>query len=447
MEACLKYFENTILCREKVLRTLYSLIGNSSFYDEPIPPTLLLYGHIATGKSLIIESLLKYLDYHYSIINCIEHPTPKNLFQFILDDLTNTSSIKSSEDNDKLKCDNMMQFINHLQKINFEKPVIIVLDKCERLRGMNLLEVFVRLRELTGLNICTIFITDLEWDKCYTKMIGGDEYKPIRIFFPQYTKDEILEILFLYRPAESSNYSDDFYRNYLNLFLSVFYRFCRDINELRYMAKINFVKYIEPFKTGLCTREDNVQLLWRNISPIFKANLEVIYLRISSSDDYCTTTQFSPDFESTTKLALSFELPFYAKYLLIAAYLASHNPPKEDKRLFMKQKIDDGKKKKKRVNRLKPSKATKKPTGPRNFPLTRMLAIFCTIIDEKVDLNANLIAQISTMCRLGLLTTVGGDYSDLDEPKFKCNINYDFIAVIAKTVGFTIRNYLCDFIN
>lgn len=37
------------------------------------------------------------------------------------------------------------------------------------------------------------------------------------------------------------------------------------------------------------------------------------------------------------------ELPFYAKYLLIAAYLASHNDAKLDKRLFMK---NHGKKRK-----------------------------------------------------------------------------------------------------
>lgn len=38
---------------------------------------------------------------------------------------------------------------------------------------------------------------------------------------------------------------------------------------------------------------------------------------------------------STTQMQ-KLELPFYAKYLLIAAFLASHNDAKLDKRLFMK---------------------------------------------------------------------------------------------------------------
>lgn len=40
---------------------------------------------------------------------------------------------------------------------------------------------------------------------------------------------------------------------------------------------------------------------------------------------------------SSNKSALQqLELPFYTKYLLIAAYLASHNDAKIDKRLFVK---------------------------------------------------------------------------------------------------------------
>ena len=40
--------------------------------------------------------------------------------------------------------------------------------------------------------------------------------------------------------------------------------------------------------------------------------------------------------QSIRKLAECLELPFYAKYLLIAAYLASNNSAKEDKRLYVK---------------------------------------------------------------------------------------------------------------
>lgn len=326
-----------------------------------------------------------------------------------------------------------MDFLYALKEIAAKnpRPIIIVFDKCERLRDtdVNLLPAFLRLGELSNLNVCTLFISDIVWEK-FRARIGM--YEPLKIHFPQYTREEFGQILLLYKPPD---YEDLFYKNYLTLFLSVFYRFCRDLNELRYMAKINFSKYVEPIESSQA-KEDDVTALWRNISSTFKANLEVIYLRVSA-DDFLERSQLSREIESTTKLALSFELPYYAKYLLIAAYLASYNPVKEDKRLFMKGKSQ----KKKKIT--KKSAITNAHTGPHNFPISRMLAIFCAILDEKVDINANLFAQIPSMCQLGLLTVVGT--ANLDEPKFKCCVSRDFITVIAKTVAFSLQNYLYDF--
>lgn len=46
---------------------------------------------------------------------------------------------------------------------------------------------------------------------------------------------------------------------------------------------------------------------------------------------------------ASTSASHQLELPYYGKFLLIAAYLASHNESKLDKRLFMK---NHGKKRK-----------------------------------------------------------------------------------------------------
>ena len=38
----------------------------------------------------------------------------------------------------------------------------------------------------------------------------------------------------------------------------------------------------------------------------------------------------------TSNFYFQMELPYYSKFLLIASYIASYNPPKTDKRFFMK---------------------------------------------------------------------------------------------------------------
>ncbi|KYM95230.1 Protein SDA1 like protein [Cyphomyrmex costatus] len=423
--------KNNIICREKIIARLYSLIGVA---DEPMPESIFVYGHMATGKSLIIQSLLDYLNYNVSYVNCIEHLGSKHLYNYILDDLITSIKELNGDTQSKYNCDNIMDFIIALKKIscNDKRPIVLVFDKCHKIRHFDVtfLPAILRLRELAGINICTILISEIVWDKFNTK-IGT--LRPIKIYFPQYTKDELAQLLLL---DKSTNYDTDFYKSYLNLFLSVFFRFCRDLNELQHMAKINFAKYVEPIESKRI-KPDNIAALWRNISATLRSNLEIIYLRVSTNDFLQPDYQMSREIESTTKLALSFELPFYAKYMLIAAYLASYNPAKYDKHIFMKQSS----KKKKKIRSIKKTKedAQKKC---RVFTISRMLAIFCAILDEKVDINANLLAQISTMCQLGLLSIVGDNITQLDETKFKCCASHDFIFVVAKTVGFEIKNYL-----
>ncbi|XP_015429326.1 PREDICTED: origin recognition complex subunit 5 [Dufourea novaeangliae] len=432
MEKYLEYLKGRIICRNNVIKQLYSLIG---YLDEPMPYSIFVYGHVATGKSLVVQNMLSFLKYNTAIINCIEHVNSKHIFNYILNDLSSNSNKIAVSAKLQHKCDNIVDFVTNLREIsmNDTRPIMIVFDKCEKLRDIdsNLLPMFSRLQELSKINVCVIFISELVWEKFRVK-IGS--YEPIKIHFSQYMQNEFSKILLKYK---SCNYEDTFYKNYVNLFLSVFLRFCRDLNELRYMAKINFSKYIQPIETDE-SKKDDTAMLWRNISTVFKTNLELIYLRVSS-EDFSKHSQLSKEIESTTKLALSFELPYYAKYILIASYLASYNPAKEDKHLFMKQKV---KRKRKNVVKKTASKFGVN-CGPHNFPISRMLAIFCTILDEKVDINASLLAQIPSMCQLGLLSFVG-NYS-LDESKLKCCVSYDFILVIAKTVGFTIQNYIHSF--
>ncbi|XP_026672925.1 origin recognition complex subunit 5 [Ceratina calcarata] len=428
MDNYLEHVDGKIICRKKVIAQLYSLIG---YFDEPIPHSIFIYGHVATGKSLIVQNMLSYLKHNVAFINCIEHVNAKHIFDYILADLSSNLA-----DSTNHKCDSFADFIINFREIAARdtRPIVIVLDKCDKLRNfaISLLPAFSKLRELSGVNVCVIFISDIVWEKFRVK-IGV--YEPIKIHFPQYTRNEFTEILLKYMPP---GYEDTFYRNYLNLYLSVFFRFCRDLNELRYMAKVNFSKYIEPVEANQ-SNSDNTPLLWRHISPIFKENLEVIYLRISS-DNFTKQDQLSKEIESTTRLALSFELPYYAKYMLIASYLASYISAKEDKYLFMKQKL-----KRRKTAPGKRKTLMNVHCGPYNFPVSRMIAIFCAILAEKVDINANLLAQIPSMCQLGLLSVVGN--YNLNEPKFKCCVSYDFILVIAKTVGFNIRNYLSDLMS
>ncbi|XP_045455933.1 origin recognition complex subunit 5 [Melitaea cinxia] len=454
-------------CREEQLHNLLDFLGDS---DEPLPASLFISGSMATGKSLCLTTVLQYLNYKYVFIDCIECYSPKIMYEAILTGLI--------DDQIDVKCDSLWELVNNLNKIgnqlNSYEPVVLVFDRAERLRNMdqNIMSSFLRLREFCNLNICTIFITHLIYDNFYFK-VGARE--PIKLYFPNYNKEELFKIIFLHQKSfvrhltnnhdVNSDIRDELERpelfaNFLNAFLSVFYRPCRDLIELQHMARVNFVKYCEPIIKNEIKSND-LSKLWRHIASILKTSLELLYLRINNtkastqSPDKENSDELQPqcyNFENTLKeellstktFAQSFELPYYAKFLLIAAYLASYNPPKEDKRLFMKNHGKQRKKLQQVKAKAKISEKLSTQLGPKVFTLDRLLAIFYAILDERIGLTSNLLAQIATLVELKLIA--GSKEIDLDTSKYKCIIGYDFIAAVAQTVGFNVRKYLYDFI-
>lgn len=432
LKSILDYLKKTYPCRDHQIEMLYNLLGHQ---EEPLVDAIYIYGCSSTGKSSTVSALLENTHSTHAIVSLVECHSTKLLLETILNKLAG-HKVDSFRGQPFARCDNMMDFIDNLKRIEFERAVI-VLDKAERLRNMdfNLLPAFLKLRELTGLHIAVVLISEIVFEKLYARAPVVD---PIKIQFPQYSKEELTEILQLNIP-EIPNFEVtlEFYTSYLNMFLQVFYRVCRDVSELRHTSRINFVKYCDPIIKGDIAMENSVGL-WRNISPVLRAALEVLYLRISLDEDRASFV-FSKEC-----IAHSLELPFYSKYLLIAAYLASYNPSKEDKRLFVKA---HGKKTKTMKDVKAKNKVSEKfntQLGPKTFGLDRLVAIFYAIMDENVDFNSGLLVQISSLVELQLITAVA-DNCDFDERKYKCAVGLEFVQIIANSVGLNVSKYLVDF--
>lgn len=435
--------------RQSQINLIYNLFA---YEDESLPDHVFVYGCPATGKSSVVAGVLRVCNVRCATVDLVECYTSKILFETVLNKLSG-HVIDPVKGQPYAKCDNMMDFVAGLERCARETDLdrsVVILDGAERLReaNANVLAGFVRLRELCPGAPCVIFISGLPFQKYYYR---GDVVEPIKIYFPQYNMRELAEILALdyddsmdiIRNNHDGHLSidSDCYRNYLNVFLSVFYRNCRDLRELRYMSRINFLNYCEPIIRGECKPSD-VMTLWKNISPILKFSMENLYLRVSTKSSDEKSIQAITF--SKKNLAESLELPFYAKYLLIAAYLASYNSPKEDKRLFMKQHGRKTKTMKDVKSKNKVSEQLSTQLGPKAFGFDRLIAIFYAILDDKVNFNNNLLAQLSSLVELQLLST-SSDGCNLDGQKYKCTVGFDFIQTISNMVRFNIRKYLTDF--
>lgn len=238
------------------------------------------------------------------------------------------------------------------------------------------------------------------------------------------------------------SYTPELYASYINILLGVFFSVCRDLRELRHLAMLNFSKFCEPLEKGEA-KESDIHKLWKNIEPHLHRAMQTVYLREVSSVQW--EQQQMDEKEATALRGLSahahIELPYYSKFLLIAAYLASFNPARTDRRFFLKS---HGKIKK--TNFLKKHEKTSNHLlGPKPFPLDRLLAIFYSVVDSRVAPTASIFSQISSLVTLQLLSQVGHD-DQLDSPKYKCAVSLDFILAISRTVSFDVVKYLYDFL-
>ncbi|XP_053691104.1 origin recognition complex subunit 5 [Sabethes cyaneus] len=470
-------------CREPLIRKLYQFYGTG----DSFPPAVYLYGHTSTGKSSILRTFLPLLkDTKFAILNAIECYTNRILFESIINRLQ--SHVPSAENGyaSLASTDCMKDFVGHLERFDTRFGYVVVLENAERVRDMdhNVLPMLLRLPEVTGLNISVLLVSDLPFEKYYVRT-GLSPV--IKLFVPEYSKADILTILrndfprvqqqlkanvndmlkFTFRKSGLSDneiqskisildsLTEDFYENYLNIFLSVFFKVCRDLKELQLVSFECYQSYCEPVLNGTIASND-VTKLWRHISKTMKLALSTIYMRMGNVNQELgrpsntLALEQAPEtieqMQTMKRLAQNLELPFYAKYLLIAAYLASHNAAKEDKRLFMK---NHGKQRKRLQSVMAKAKVSEKMAtqlGPKSFTVDRLLAIFYAILDDKVGLTCNLLAQISTLVHLKFMIFASGEGTVMEgSARLQCTVGLDFIVHIGKMVGFNVRQYLCDF--
>lgn len=431
-----------VLCRDQQISLLNGIFGKHHQYTIP---ALFAFGHTATGKSLVINTLLKSQQLPHVLVNCVECYNQRFLYEHILntlkceaESLLNTSEL--------VRCDNMNDFVRLLKNIVSEKALdsqtfYIVFDKAERLRDVesNILPAFLRLQELTGLNVCVILISEIVWEKY---RFGTGFCEPMVVHFPDYSKDELVRILCSDCP---SDYPEGFYNMYVNLVLSVFHYACRNLKELKHLVNINFKTYIQPVTSGEATLNDTKKL-WKNIEPHLKKALLTLYLREVSSSQW---ERYQAELEKSENVSLQgishrshVELPFYSKYLLIAAYLASYNPAKSDRKFFAKH---SGKGNKKTLQAKKTERTSNHMLGPKPFQLDRLLAIFYSIVEGRVAPTANIFMQITSLVSLHFLGHASGE-DQIEQPKYKCLVSLDFIKAVARTVNFDVLRYLYDFV-
>ncbi|KAF9490055.1 hypothetical protein BDN71DRAFT_1490756 [Pleurotus eryngii] len=358
-----------------------------------------------------------------------------------------------------------------------DAQMVILIENADRLTAMpNLMVPLTRLAELSQLDtsLSVIFLSRVRWEDIRPPL--GASPDPFVVDVQPLTKDDatqFLEANYLRICAENpcDAYDPSFlplYKQFVSAVVSINFPFTHDPNELAYVIAAQWPHFIgaalrEASDEDALPDEPTRMRLLRSFTASMTTAFESLYPRDTHAADWVEGL-------STDTNAPSSSLPRMHKYILLASYIASSNPPKTDLRMFGRGLDERGKKKKRkggggaRQGAGKVAKVPQRLIGPSSFPLDRLVAILGALVEEneeyRVEVHEGMsipgewtdmevsrvgvLGTISELTRMRLLQrTTAVDKLD-GPPVLKCAISYETALEYARELGVPLVDLLWE---
>ena len=358
-------------------------------------------------------------------------------------------------------CENLAALIVHLQRLLKDRPrFVLVFDGIDRQREASptLLPALARLGEyLPGLT--TILIVQHPLPR-FLHQSGVPH-----VHFPAYSRAQSITILsqhpphiFLEPPLDVPGYDDKMHaedsawlwpRFCAAVWDSLAQNAARDLVSFRELCNKLWRPFVAPIVTGEYGTQDFTRLLVKQ--RLLFADESVLL------DSIAATPNLAPIKPSpgVSDRSLSRELPYHAKYLLLAAYLASYNPAKTDSLHFMKSTERKRRKKGGGTARCVRGRATQNRKIPKYllgataFTLDRLLSILHAVLPHDLRSTVDMYAQIATLTSLRLLVKSGGvgptDPLELGG-KWRVGlvIDWEYVQRLARSLDFALADFVAE---
>ncbi|RKP02944.1 hypothetical protein CXG81DRAFT_24441 [Caulochytrium protostelioides] len=496
--------------REAEINTLTQLA------QLPAPKTIFVTGPPASGKTAVCRAVFP--EPRHPHVDAARLHVPRLLFESTLDALVGHTLTAENGYAPAYRCETMADWIFLLGRLHAENRLMpgasgasepqrfIVVDNAHLLRNFpDVLTPLLRASGREALPLSLVFVTHLPWSRF---MAFSPDVTPLIVPFTAYTAEQRLAIMARDCPPGED---PEFYTWFLHILHDVFCVPCTDLNELRYLASLLFPQLQACIASGAATREPSDRpKLFRHLGACQHAAGERLWTRELSRTEWA---QLAPAATGAAEMAAPVStgrrllpLPYDTKFLLLAAYLASANPPKLDAHFYTRSGPEDGARPRALTGRgrgrgrgsrggrgrggtdaargagdhaaVAAAAAAAASTlaqmapharGPRAFPLERLLAIFHAIVPARgtkrgvaggVRSSAGAVsthAQVALLIALRLLlraggggggtgpgAAVGGAALRLDDVRLKCNVPYELAREVSASVSFDLDIYLVD---
>ncbi|KAG2252155.1 hypothetical protein Bca4012_099709 [Brassica carinata] len=469
--------------RRSQILDLIRLIGP---LDSPALPVI-LYGDASTGKTSVVLQVFTHLNRPFVYSSCRTCCTPRLLFESILNQLLLHSKCSSNGYASAKRCDKPSDFVNllkealssvvetlnstKLERKLMGKMVYLIVDHVDLIKewdkGEMILQFLFSLSSVLKMpQLGIILISGLPPDVYYSNMGYTD---PLPVYFPEYSEEELRQI-FLKNQVNKKLYSA-----FLDVALRPFCRVTRRVEELSTSLSSLFRQYCEPLDDlSISPNEDLKRRLYSNLRPHITSCLNEVFRVSGRPHDGDTRGErrqkASYSSEKGDELEiLDFHMSTSAKYLLIAAFLASRNPATLDASMFDSTGGMDNRKRKRKASEKSMEKKEMAEQeavmkGPGSFPLERLLAIFQCIASvgdsslgeeedeegeeeatgydkESNNMMSDILLQVSSLCDANFMIKSGSCPLE-GSIRYRSMVSEDLSLKVARSLSFPLSKYL-----
>ena len=432
--------------REDEVARLFRLLRD----EELAPGSLFVHGPSGGGKSGIVKDVLAALAVPHAVVDCVGCSTPRALYESALNQLHGHRLSASNGYANWATCEREAAFAAALRDVLAARGrVCLVLENAEQLAEREQL----RSTLLALPNLCRdhravpLFVAEALWHDFH---LSSGFANVVPVSFAGYSKPQLVAILCRDAPAalaalgggnhgggrrgSSSGGSsgggaaavdEAAFRAFAGHVVEYFADLCRDVQELRYQCRELFPTFVEPIVKGRVAAGDVSRLMAR-AKPFLLAQLPKVY-----AHDGTLSSTNTDDSEPIQHATLG--LPTCAKFLVVAAFLASRFPPRVDSAFFCTARAKAG------------GRRTKRPAPadePHAFTLERLLAIYRAMQPEaRGPPKAEAYVQLRALQSSGWLQRAAAE-EHLDGARFRCDAALADVADVAAEISFELSVYL-----
>ncbi|KAL9056447.1 MAG: hypothetical protein Q9162_002928 [Coniocarpon cinnabarinum] len=434
--------------------------------DLPSPPALILHGLPSTGKTTILRSVLSHVPSPSTIISCRECITTRQLLEHTTADVLEAliahqqdeTNPANGDDDPSLdasyytRTENAAALAVHLERLLAHRndKFILAFDAVDALKENSsaLLPALVRIAESLQ-NLTIVFTLTTPAPNLFRR--PGLPH----IHFSAYTREEAISIISATPLSLDSSIDaseDDAAWLWTHFATAVWDSLAsiasNDIPAFQHLCHKLWTPFTSPLKDGKCKPREFSRLM-------------ILNRALFQSDDALLDDFAAPSLTNNT----SDSIPPFQTYILIATYLASHNPPRTDT-IYFSEWSERRKKKRRRVSKPQRSSTAATKTAHRQisrrhlpasaFTLPRLWAILSAIYPHPVNSAqhpgavpevwyADVMSAIASLCSARLLVRTGGGGDPMDEgARWRSEVSWEMLVGLGRGVGVEVADYVAD---